>query len=66
MQQIPWDELEAGKGEEIVSLKRWYSFVDLMAVRRWTESVNQLDDFKTRIVEHDMAEQFQMASKSGM
>jgi hypothetical protein len=68
MQQIPLDELEAGEGESIAALKRWYSYVDSMTARGRTDIVNELDDLKNRIEAWrlDMAEKFRMAPASVM
>ncbi|KAL7539535.1 hypothetical protein ACHAXR_009382, partial [Thalassiosira sp. AJA248-18] len=68
LQQIPQEELEAGDGESIAALKRWYSYVDSLAARGRTDSVNQMDDLKNRIDawRMDMAERYRMAPASVM
>lgn len=66
MEQIPPEELEAGEGEAITALKRWYSYVDSMTARGRTDIVNELDDLKNRIEAWrlDMAEKYRMAPAS--
>ena len=49
LQQIPQEELEAGKGEAIAAIKRWYSYVDSMTARGRSDLVDQLDDLENRI-----------------
>lgn len=68
LEQIPAEELEAGDGEAIVALKRWYSYVDSLEERGRTDRVNQLADLKSRIEAWrlDMAERFRMAPASVM
>mmetsp|Transcript_8488 Transcript_8488/g.18994 ORF Transcript_8488/g.18994 Transcript_8488/m.18994 type:complete len:1008 (-) Transcript_8488:186-3209(-) len=68
LQQIPQEELDAGDGESIAALKRWYSYVDSMAARGRTDTVDQLDDLKNRIEawRMDMAERYRMAPASVM
>jgi len=68
MEQIPPEELEAGEGEAIAALKRWYSYVDSMTARGRTDIVNELDDLKNRIEAWrlDMAEKYRMAPASVM
>lgn len=46
LEQIPQEELDAGDGEAISALKRWYSYVDSLAARGRDESVNEMDDLK--------------------
>jgi len=68
LEQIPQEELEAGDGEAIAALKRWYSYVDSMMERGRTDFVNELDDLKNRIDawRMDMAERYRMAPASVM
>lgn len=68
MEQIPLEELEAGEGEAIAALKRWYSYVDSMTARGRTDIVNELDDLKSRIEawRFDMAAKYRMAPASVM
>lgn len=68
LQQIPEEELEAGEGEAIAALKRWYSYVDSMTARGRSDLVDQLDDLKNRIEawRMDMAERYRMAPASVM
>jgi len=68
LQQIPEDELEAGDGEAILALKRWYSYVDSMTERGRTDVVDRLDDLRSRIDawRMDMAERYRMAPASVM
>jgi len=68
LEQIPQEELEAGDGESIAALRRWYSYVDSMAERGRTDKVDQLDDLKMRIEawRMDMAERYRMAPASVM
>ena len=66
LEQIPQDELAAGDGVAIAALKRWYSYMDSLERRGDTNSVNQLDDLKSRIEawRMDMAKRYRMAPAS--
>lgn len=68
LQQIPQEELEAGEGEAIAALKRWYNYVDSLAERGREDLVNQMDDLKSRVEawRMDMAEEYRMAPASVM
>ncbi|KAL7552803.1 hypothetical protein ACHAWF_016059 [Thalassiosira exigua] len=68
LQQIPQEELDAGDGEAITALKRWYSYVDSLESRGRADMVNKLDDLKNRIEawRMDMAEKYRMAPASVM
>mmetsp|Transcript_31787 Transcript_31787/g.76977 ORF Transcript_31787/g.76977 Transcript_31787/m.76977 type:complete len:373 (-) Transcript_31787:150-1268(-) len=68
LQQIPQEELEAGDGEAISALKRWYSYIDYWEGRERSDVVDRLDDLKGRIEawRMDMAERFRMAPASVM
>lgn len=68
LQQIPQEELEAGDGEAISALKRWYSYIEYQEGRGRTDVVDRLDDLKGRIEawRTDMAERYRMAPASVM
>ena len=68
LEQIPQDELEAGDGEAIAALRRWYSYVDSWTERGRAEMVEQLVDLKNKIEAWRMsqAERFRMAPANVM